>query len=100
MESALTSLYWGCPSIGALSSFMGTAGPARNFVGVGSGSWEDGVWDYKALPQAGVKEYVLNHSVTSYSYDPIKQEMVSYDTLEVTQIKVEYIKSIGLGGGI
>ena len=81
-------------------SFMGTAGPARNFVGVGSGSWEDGVWDYKVLPQEGVKEYVLNHSVASYSYDPIKQEMISYDIPEVARMKAEYIKSTGLGGGM
>ena len=81
-------------------SFMGTAGLVRNFVSVGSGSWEDGVWDYKALPHMGVKEYILNYSVTSYSYDPIKQEMISYNTPEVARIKAEYIKSTGLSGGI
>ncbi|KAE8397153.1 Endochitinase B1 [Aspergillus pseudonomiae] len=81
-------------------SFMGTAGPGTPFTGVGSGSWENGVWDYKALPLTGATVNYLSQPLASYSYDEARQMMVNYDTPQVAHDKAQYVISKGLGGGM
>jgi chitinase len=81
-------------------SFESTSGLGQPFNGVGSGSWEDGVWDYKALPKAGATEQYDSVSGATYSYDPSAQELISYDTADMVSRKVSYLKSKGMGGSM
>ncbi|KAJ5749058.1 uncharacterized protein N7511_010754 [Penicillium nucicola] len=81
-------------------AFTNTAGPGAPFSGVGEGSWENGVWDYKALPRPGAQEQFDAESGASWCYDGASQTMVSYDTIHMAQVKANYIQQRGLGGGM
>lgn len=81
-------------------SFESTAGIGQPYTGVGSGSWENGVWDYKALPKAGATVITDNAAGATYSYDSSSQELISYDTPAMVQTKVAYLKGKGLGGSM
>ena len=41
-----------------------------------------------------------NKSGTSYSYNIIKEELISYDNVEVARRKAAWIQQLGLGGGM
>ena len=81
-------------------SFANTAGPGQPFSGVGQGTWEAGVYDYKVLPQAGAVVYSDTNVAASWSYDSSQRFMISYDTPAIIQQKTQLIKNQGLGGGM
>lgn len=81
-------------------SFDQTSGLGQPFTGVGSGTWESGVWDYKGLPRSGATEAYDEVAGATYSYDATTKELISYDTAEMIQRKVEYLKSKGLAGSM
>ncbi|KAL1957958.1 hypothetical protein VTO42DRAFT_5350 [Malbranchea cinnamomea] len=85
-------------------AFTNTDGPGATYQGVGQGSWENGIWDYKVLPQAGAKEHIDSiangGSGASWSYDTGRRVMVSYDTVPMVEEKTKYIVDNKLGGAM
>ncbi|KAL9628715.1 MAG: hypothetical protein Q9164_007166, partial [Protoblastenia rupestris] len=81
-------------------SFQHTDGLGNPSYGVDKGSWQPGVWDYKVLPPAGAVENIDQQANASYSWDISKRIVVSYDTLAISNAKVDYIRSNRLGGGM
>ncbi|ESZ89698.1 glycoside hydrolase family 18 protein [Sclerotinia borealis F-4128] len=80
--------------------FGNTAGFGLPYSGIGAGQWDKGVWDYNQLPKAGATEHFSSDVVGAYSYDSIRQVLVSYDNVESTQTKAKYIIDHGLGGAM
>ncbi|KAI5455674.1 chitinase [Mariannaea sp. PMI_226] len=93
-----SKLVLGMPIYGR--SFEQTTGMGQAFSGVGSGSWEDGVWDYKVLPKAGVTINYDDVVRAYYSYDSSTGELISFDTPDTVRMKVAYLKEMGLGGSM
>ncbi|KAK4098120.1 glycoside hydrolase family 18 protein [Parathielavia hyrcaniae] len=79
-------------------SFAGTDGLGKSYTGPGQGSWEAGVYDYKALPRPGAAVLYDEVAGASYSYDAAARELVSFDTVEMVRRKVEWLRGAGLGG--
>ncbi|KAF5542173.1 endochitinase [Fusarium mexicanum] len=81
-------------------SFENNTGLGKTFSSVGKGSWELGIWDYKALPKEGATIIYDPIAHASFSYDERKRELISYDTRSVVQEKAEYVLEHGLGGSM
>lgn len=95
---ATNKLIFGMPLYGR--AFENTDGFGHPFQGVGEGSWENGVWDYKALPRPDSEEKSCERLGAGSCYNAAQRKMVSYDTPDVARMKVNYIKANGLGGGM
>ncbi|KAF2259983.1 chitinase 18-7 [Lojkania enalia] len=81
-------------------AFSNTKGIGQSFSGVGEGSFEAGVWDFKALPRPGASEHIDEESGASYCYDGNSQTLVSYDNVAIAKRKAEYIRQHNLGGAM
>ncbi|KIK67435.1 glycoside hydrolase family 18 protein [Collybiopsis luxurians FD-317 M1] len=81
-------------------SFLQTQGPGTPFNGIGQGSWEAGVYDYRALPLPGSHLMQDDKAKASWGYDYEKKEMISYDSEQVGKWKGAWIKEMGLGGSM
>lgn len=89
-------LVFGMPNYGR--SFGNTSGVGHKFQGTGGGTWEDGVWDYKALPLSGATEHVDNQAVSAYCYDKKNKTFVGYDNAHTAKVKANFVKKHHLGG--
>lgn len=81
-------------------AFVGTDGPGKTFTGVGDGSWEDGIWDYKELPLNGTEVQYGEEIGATWTYNSASKTFVSYDTPDMIREKVTYAKGLGLGGSM
>lgn len=81
-------------------AFAGTDGLGKPFNGVGEGTWENGVHDYKKLPLEGSEVLADYEAGASYCYQRDRRVLVSYDTVEMARAKADYIRHRGLGGGM
>jgi len=93
-----SKLVLGVPLYGR--SFLNTQGPGHAFSGSSQGTWEAGVYDYRALPLPGSTIHNDDRTGASWSYDPTKKEMISFDSEEIANVKGKYIKKEGLGGSM
>lgn len=93
-----SKLVMGMPIYGR--AFANTDGLGNAFQGVGEGSWENGAWDYKSLPLPGMIENTDRNAISAWAYDPSKKLLVTYDNVETTRAKADYIGRNGLGGGM
>ncbi|KAG7575258.1 hypothetical protein FFLO_00422 [Filobasidium floriforme] len=81
-------------------AFMGTHGIGQPFNGTGEGSWEQGMWDYKALPRQGAQVFEDERLGASWSFEPSNGRLVTYDTVPNIIRKANYITQQGLGGAM
>jgi len=95
---APSKIVMGMPLYGR--SFANTQGPGTPFKGIGGGSWEQGVYDYRTLPLPGAHVFRDDKALASWTYDYQTKEMVSFDSEEVAKWKGEWIKKEGLGGSM
>ena len=79
-------------------SFLNTEGPGSPFSGVGQGTWELGVYDYRVLPLPDSTVNFDNKASASWTYDTSKREMISFDSEQAAKVKGEYIKEERLAG--
>lgn len=95
-----SKLIQGLPLYGR--AFTNTDGPGTPFQGVGEGSWEAGVHDWKVLPHSGENFQVHEDmkALASWEYDTKSRTMISFDTTKILEAKVDWAKSKGLGGAM
>ncbi|KAL7619379.1 Chitinase 4 [Parahypoxylon ruwenzoriense] len=81
-------------------AFQGTEGPGQSYSGIGEGTWENGVHDYKKLPLPGATETIDREVGASYCYHPGTRTLVSYDTVEMARLKARFVRERLLGGAM
>ncbi|KND86805.1 Endochitinase B [Tolypocladium ophioglossoides CBS 100239] len=81
-------------------AFENTDCLGKPYDGVGDGSWERGVYDYKTLPLEGAEDHYDETVAASYCYNPQQRKLVTYDTPQMARVKADFIKQKCLGGAM
>ncbi|KAF8332054.1 glycoside hydrolase [Cantharellus anzutake] len=81
-------------------SFLNTKDPGSPYNGIGQGSWEAGVYDYRALPKPGSDVFHDEAKVASWSYDTTKSELITFDDEWAARRKAGWIVHSGLAGAM
>ncbi|KAH8727237.1 glycosyl hydrolases family 18-domain-containing protein [Phaeosphaeriaceae sp. PMI808] len=81
-------------------AFTNAVGLGQTYNGIGKGTWEAGMYDFKDLPLNEANEYWDQEAYATYSYDNSTGMLVTYDTKDLALAKTKYIKKNGLGGGM
>ncbi len=82
-------------------AFRDTDGPGAAYAGgVGDGTWESGVHDYKALPLPGADDRHDPDADATYCYRPADRTMVTYDTVPMARRKAAFLADRCLGGAM
>lgn len=81
-------------------SFLNTDGLGEPYSGIGQGSVEEGIYLYRDLPRPGASVHTNRNIIASYSYDPSTRELITYDNVDTTRLKAEYLMSRDLGGAV
>lgn len=72
----------------------------NNTEGLGKPFQGGGTYNLKDLPLSEAAEFYDNSTGSSYSYNSVNRQLVSYDTITVANQKAEYIKNKRLGGAM
>ncbi|KAI0300095.1 glycosyl hydrolases family 18-domain-containing protein [Multifurca ochricompacta] len=96
--ATVSKINMGIPLYGR--AFDNTAGLGAPYNGVGPGTFEAGIYSYSVLPLTGAQVFENTTDVTSYSYNPTSQELVSYDTPNIATLKAKYVQEKGLAGSM
>ncbi|EIW83398.1 glycoside hydrolase family 18 protein [Coniophora puteana RWD-64-598 SS2] len=97
----LSKMVLGLPLYGR--SFANTNGHGQPHNGLpesSRSSWEQGVYDYRALPIQGGHMHEDLRKGASWSFDPRLKEFVTFDNGNIARMKGEYTKERGLAGSM
>lgn len=78
--------------------FAACPGLLQPFHGTGKGSWEAGVYDYKALPPAGYQMSWERSTNSSFLFNQQTKSLITFDDPRAIAYKMDYVQRMKLGG--
>lgn len=80
--------------------FAACRGLQQPFHGVAKGSWEAGIYDYKALPLPGYSALWERSTNSTFLYSPAARSLISLDDTRSMAYKMDYVLRRGLAGAM